>query len=77
MIVEQQLLALVDEIYGAALDSRKWSRVIESFSRLFDGVGGALLRRDCNFADLGFIEYGGLDEAMRAAYERYYPAFPG
>jgi len=74
MVGDRRFLELIDEIYDAALDSRRWPVVIESLSQMFDCVGGALLQRERQSAELGFIEFGGMDASVRAAYQQYYSA---
>ena len=74
MVDDRRILDLIDEIYDAALDSRRWPKFIESLSEIFHCVGGALLQRDRHSAEMGFIEFGGLDAATRSAYQRYYSA---
>jgi len=74
VIDDRRMLDLIDEIYAASLDARRWSAVITSLGRVFHCVGGALLQRDRNSAEMGFIEFGGLDAPVRAAYEEYYSA---
>jgi DNA-binding CsgD family transcriptional regulator/PAS domain-containing protein len=74
MADDRRFLKLIDEIYDAALDSKRWQIVIESLSRTFDCVGGALLQRERQSAELSFIEFGGMDQSVRDAYQRYYSA---
>lgn len=74
MVEDRRILQLIDEIYDAALDSRRWPKFIESLSEVFHCVGGALLQRDRQSAEMGFIEFGGLDAGTRDAYQQYYCA---
>jgi DNA-binding CsgD family transcriptional regulator len=74
VVDDRRILRLIDEIYDAALDSRRWSKFVESLSQVFDGVGGALLQRERHSAEMGFIEFGGLDTATCTAYQQYYGA---
>ena len=74
MVDDRRILQLIDEIYEAALDSRRWPKFIESLSEVFHCVGGALLQRDRHSAEMGFIEFGGLDAGTRDAYQQYYCA---
>jgi len=74
VVGDHRILELIDEIYDAALDSRRWPTVIESLSEVFHCVGGALLQRDRHSAETGFIEFGGMDAATSAAYQQYYSA---
>ena len=74
MVDDRRILQLIDEIYDAALDSRRWPKFIESLSEVFHCVGGALLQRDRHSAEMGFIEFGGLDAGTRDAYQQYYCA---
>jgi DNA-binding CsgD family transcriptional regulator/PAS domain-containing protein len=71
---DRRVLDLIDEIYGAALDSSRWPIFIESLSRVFGGIGGVFQQRERQSAEVGFIEIGGMDAAARAAYEQYYRA---
>jgi len=74
VVDDRRILQLIDEIYDAALDSRRWPKFIESLSEVFHCVGGALLQRDRHSAEMGFIEFGGLDAGTRDAYQQYYCA---
>jgi DNA-binding CsgD family transcriptional regulator/PAS domain-containing protein len=74
VVDDRRILELIDEIYDAALDSRRWPKVIESLSDVFHCVGGALLQRERDSAEMGFIEFGGMDAATRIAYQQYYSA---
>ena len=74
MVADRRILKLIDEIYDASLESRRWAGVIETLCPLFGGVGGALLQRSRESAEMDFIEFGGLDRATRVAYQRHYAA---
>jgi DNA-binding CsgD family transcriptional regulator len=74
VVDDRRILQLIDEIYDAALDSRRWPKFIESLSEVFHCVGGALLQRDRHSTEMGFIEFGGLDAGTRDAYQQYYCA---
>jgi DNA-binding CsgD family transcriptional regulator/PAS domain-containing protein len=74
MVGDRRILKLIDEIYDASLDSRRWSGVIETLCPLFGCVGGALLQRSRESAEMDFIEFGGLDAATRSAYQQHYAA---
>jgi DNA-binding CsgD family transcriptional regulator len=74
VVPDRRILKLIDEIYDASLDSRRWSGVIETLCPVFGCVGGALLQRSEDSAEMDFIEFGGLDRATRVAYEQHYAA---
>ncbi len=74
MVPSRRILKLIDGIYEASLDSRRWPGVIESLSPIFGCVGGALLQRSRDSAEMDFIEFGGLDPPTRLAYQQYYAA---
>lgn len=74
MVNDRRILELIDEIYDASLDPRRWPKFIGSLSQVFDCVGGALLQRDRRSDEMDFIEFGGLDDSVRAAYLQYYSA---
>ena len=74
MVRGRRILELIDEIYDASLDARRWSGVIESLSPIFGCVGGALLQRSRESAEMDFIEFGGLEDGTRRAYQQYYAA---
>lgn len=74
VVPDRRFLDLIDEIYDASLDSRRWSGVIESLCPIFGCVGGALLQRSEESAEMDFIEFGGLDRSTRVAYQQHYAA---
>lgn len=74
MVDDRRFLQLIDQIYDASLDARRWPTFIESLSEAFNCVGGALLQRDRRSAEMDFIEFGGMAAATRTAYQRYYSA---
>lgn len=74
MVADRRILKLIDQIYDASLDSRRWAGVIETLSPIFGCVGGALLQRSQDSAEMDFIEFGGLDPTTCAAYQQHYAA---
>jgi hypothetical protein len=71
---DRRILELIDDIYDAALDSSRWPKFIASLSQMFDGLGGILQQRERDSAEVGFIEYGGIESSARTSYEQYYRA---
>jgi PAS domain-containing protein len=67
-----RILGLIDAIYDASLDTTRWPRVIDLLNQMFDGIGGVFQQRERSSTEVGFIEIGGMDDAVRAAYEQYY-----
>jgi len=71
---DRRILSLIDLIYEASLDLTRWPIIVESLSRVFDGIGRVMQQREQDSAEVRFIEIGGMDDAARAAYEQYYRA---
>src|SRR6185437_8507389 len=71
---DRRVLGLIDQIYDASLDVSRWPVFIASLNQMFDGIGGVFQQREQHSAEVGFIEIGGMDDAVRTAYEQHYRA---
>lgn len=71
---DRRILELIDLIYDASLEASRWPTFIASLNRMFDGIGGVFQQREQHTSEVGFIEIGGMDGAVRTAYEQHYRA---
>jgi len=61
---------LLDQIYDAALDPRRWQDVLESLNTMLNSRGFALFFQDRN--TVRFNQFMGLDASQVAAYANHY-----
>jgi DNA-binding CsgD family transcriptional regulator len=68
----QELLEVVDQVYAAALDPRRWPGVLQRVAKMYDGTGTIFFGQPDALTRFAYL--GGIDESALTSYLNYYQA---